>query len=236
MIGPRARLGCIIPSTNTVVESEFNRMKPDGVSVHAARAFMLQVTLEELRKLADNAEQAARDLATAQVKTIVFACTSGSFFGGPSWERDLVTRLERVSSTRVITTSGAVTEALKTLGCRKITLVTPYTDAINQREQDFLVQKGFDVLGVRGLQRVVNTEIGRLTPQDAYRLAKETFVPGSDALFISCTDFRTIEVIDQFEFELDVPVVSSNQASFWHALRTSGITDAVKGYGQLFQH
>ncbi|MHB9071073.1 MAG: maleate cis-trans isomerase family protein [Sedimentisphaerales bacterium] len=233
MYGGRARIGCIIPSTNTVVESEFNALKPDGVSVHADRIHMVAVTSEELNKLIQNAPMSANRLASAEVDIIVFACTSGSFFRGSKRESDLVVEMEKASKTKCITTSRAVATALEMLGAKKIAVVTPYTDEINERERNFLEEKGFKVAKIQGMQKIKNTEIGRLKPEDAYDFAMKMQISNVDAVFISCTDFRTIEIIEKLENQLRIPVISSNQASFWLALRSCRINEKIANYGKL---
>lgn len=235
MYGKRARIGCIIPSTNTVVEPEFNAMRPDGVSVHVDRILMRRVTPSELRSLACRVTRPAARLATARVSVILFACTSGSFLDGVEAERALVARMEDAAGVRSITTSGAVIAALNALGARRIVLATPYTDSINEREVSFFESQGFEVIRSRGLQKVVNTDIGRLGPDESYRIALEVMHPRAEAIFISCTDFRTLENLSRIEQEKRIPVVSSNQASFWHCLRTAGVKDAIPGFGRLFQ-
>ncbi|MCI8550323.1 MAG: hypothetical protein HFI68_07025 [Lachnospiraceae bacterium] len=119
MYGWRARIGAIVPSTNTAVESEFNTMKPEGVSIHASRMVSLENSVEILFNLAKDTERASYELGTTMCNTIVYACTSGSFVGGPKWEQELVERMEKASGTKAITTSGAVVRALKQLGVKK---------------------------------------------------------------------------------------------------------------------
>jgi len=233
MYGTRARIGCIIPSTNTVVESEFNRLKPSGVSIHADRVEFLESTVQDLQHAAGEVPAVAQRIATAQVDAIVFACTSASFLFGTRWEQKLVNEMQAASGIRCITTSGAVIAALETLGAKRVSVATPYTDVINEREKVFLEERGLRVQKLRGLQKTVNTEIGRLAPKQAFDLALQVADRDMDALFISCTDFRTIEIIEKLERQLGVPVVTSNQGSFWHAMRCAGIDDRITGYGKL---
>ncbi|MEM4833316.1 MAG: maleate cis-trans isomerase, partial [Sulfolobales archaeon] len=114
---------------------------------------------------------------------------------------------------------------------------TPYIEEINAREKAFLESVGFTVVRIRGLGVVKNTEIGRQPAWVAYRLAKEVVREAKsavDGVFISCTNFRTLEVVGVLEEELGLPVVSSNTASMWLALRTAGIRDKLN-YGRLLR-
>ena len=237
MYGWRARIGLIVPSSNTTMEPEFWRMAPEGVSVHTSRVRLSEVTPEALRLMASEAVRAAEELATADVNVIVYGCTSGSLLEGVEWEERLRREIRERAGVEAITTAQAVVEALRALGIRRVAVATPYIDEINSRERSFLERSGFSVIRIRGLGIVRNTDIGRQPPWVAYRLAKEVAREAgrsADGVFISCTNFRTIEVIEPLESELQLPVVSSNTASMWLALRTLGIRDRL-GYGRLFK-
>jgi len=106
---------------------------------------------------------------------------------------------------------------------------------LNALGKSFLEDHGFEVLGMKGLGLVSNLDIGKEPPSTAYRLAREVFRPEADAVFISCTNFRTIEVIEALEADLGKPVVTSNQASLWKALRVGGIREKIFGYGSLLE-
>ena len=237
MYGWRARIGLIVPSSNTTMEPEFWRMAPEGVSVHTSRVRLSEVTPEALRLMASEAVRASEELATADVNVIVYGCTSGSLLEGVEWEERLRREIRERAGVEAITTAQAVVEALRALGVRRVAVATPYIDEINSRERSFLERSGFSVVRIRGLGIVRNTDIGRQPPWVAYRLAKEVAREAgrsADGVFISCTNFRTIEVIELLEVELQLPVVSSNTASMWLALRTLGIRDRLS-YGRLLR-
>lgn len=233
MYGWRARIGVLVPSTNTVVESEYNRMAPQGVSVHAARMKLTITTPETLVDMEKHAQRASDEIATAKVDAIVYACTSGSFVGGAQWEKDLINKIESNTGIKTVTTSGAIAAGLTAVGAKNIVMATPYKQELNVLEVKFLESKGFHVLAEKGLGINENVKVGALTPQDAYRLVKSIFVKEADAVFISCTDFRTIEIIDMLEEDLGVPIVTSNQSSMWAALRAAGVNEPLSGFGRL---
>ena len=237
MYGWRARIGLIVPSSNTTMEAEFWRMAPEGVSIHTSRVRLVEVTPEALRLAAVEVVRAAEELATAEVSIVVYGCTSGSLLEGPEWEERLRREIGERAGVEAITTAQAVVEALRALGIRRVAVATPYVDEVNSREKTFLEKLGFTVVRIRGLGMVRNTDIGRQPPWVAYRLAKEVAKevgPSVDGVFISCTNFRTIEVIELLEAELQLPVVSSNTASMWLALRSLGIRDRLS-YGHLLR-
>ena len=220
MYGWRFRIGLIVPSSNTTMEPEFYRVCPEGVSIHTARVPLEEVTPDALVKMADYVLDAAKMLKTADVNVIVYGCTSGTLIGGVEWERELTSKIERETGVETITTASAVVQALKALDIKRVVVATPYIDKINELEKKFLEEHGIKVLSIKGLGVVKNIEIGKLAPWISYRLAKEVFKPEADGIFISCTNFRTLEIIEKLERELGKPVVTSNQASIWTALRT----------------
>jgi len=237
LYGWRGRIGVILPSSNTTMENELYVMMPEGVSVHFTRVRLENVDKESLLSMSREAVKAAMDLATANVDVILYGCTSGSLIGGVGWEKNLVKEISKATGSRVITTASAVVEALRELGVSKIVVATPYTDEINRLEKKFLEDNGFEVLRIKGLGIVDNITIGAQPPWISYKLAREAYSPEADAVFISCTNFRSIEVIELLEYDLGVPVISSNTASAWLALKSIGVHESIEGYGVLlFEH
>ncbi|NJE85762.1 maleate cis-trans isomerase [Thermococcus sp. CX2] len=234
MYGWRGRLGLIVPSSNTTMEMELHSALPEGVSLHTSRVPLRNVTEEELIKMNALAVESAKLLRDAGVELILYGCTSGSFIGGKDFEKELEAKMENEVNVPVVSTSTAVIEALRMLDAQSILVVTPYTDEINEREREFLEANDFEVLDIRGLGIEDNTQIGKLEPYEAYRLAKATFVDEADAIFISCTNLRTFEIIEALEEDLGVPVVTSNQASLWLALRELDVMEKIPWLGRLF--
>ena len=234
MYGWRGRLGLIVPSSNTTMEMELHSALPEGVSLHTARVPLKNVTEDELVKMNAMAIESAKLLRDAGVELILYGCTSGSFIGGKDYEKEIEANIEEEVNVPVVSTSTAIVEALKILDAHSILVITPYTDEINQREREFIEANDFEVLDIRGLGIEDNTQIGKLEPYEAYRLAKATFVEEADAIFISCTNLRTFEIIEPLEEDLGIPVVTSNQASLWLALRQMDVMERIPWLGKLF--
>jgi len=234
MFGWRGRIGLMLPSNNTVMQQEFSRAVPEGVSVQSARLGPIRTTAaEELIKMSDHAERAAEELACCDVDVIVYGCTSGSFVKGPEFEEKLTKRIYKVSKIPSFTTSKAMVEALRAVNAKKITVASPYPQHLEVAEKQFLEKHGFEVLNMEGLGIVKSTDIGRLPPHKSYELGKKVDSPDADTLFISCTDFRTFEIIPPLEKDIGKPVISSNQASLWMALTTLNVS-IEKDLGSLF--
>jgi maleate isomerase len=239
MFGWRGRIGLIIPSNNTVMEYEFSRAVPEGFSVHTARLGLVKdSTWETLIKMSDHVERATEELASCDVNIIVYGCTSGSFLKGPKFEEELTERIYKISNVTCFTTSKAVLEALRSLGSKNVAIASPYSQMTNEAEKKFLEEEGFKVFQMEGLGIIRPTDIGRLSPYQAYAMAKRVNSEEVDTLFISCTDFRTFEIIAPLEKDLKKRVITSNQASLWMAIRllTLDTEDMEKKLGSLFSY
>lgn len=229
------RLGLIIPSSNTTMESEFWRMLPEGFSVHASRLRLREVTVEELGLMEKRVEDAALQLADAEIDVIGYGCTSGSLFKGLGHDKSIEKRIERVAGVPAIATAGAVVSALRTLRMKKVCVATPYTNEINNLEEKFLSLGGFRVVDLKGLGMKRNLEIGRLSSEVAYKLVMELEYAKADGVFTSCTNFATADIIEKLERVTQRRVVSSNTATLWAMLRTCQVSAEIKGFGGLLE-
>jgi len=232
LAGWRARLGVLVPSINKTMEPELYKMAPEGVSIHFAKMREKEDTVEELRKMAEDVPRAATELADAKVDLIAFGCTTGSLIEGLGYDQELIRKIEELTDIPATTTSTAVVSALKELGVKTICVATPYMEELNAKAKVFLESHNFNVINIKGLG-CRGPETADVPARQVYALAKEVFRSNADALFISCTDFRTLDVLDALEHDLKKPVVSSNQATMWMMLRKVGIGESIKGYGTL---
>lgn len=245
MYGWRARIGLLIPSVNATMEPEFNRFLPEGVSVHAGRMAIEELTVEGLSKMEERLEQAAKQVAGVAPDLIIFGCTSGSLIKGSGHNEEMARLIEKVTGIPAITTSQAVVHCLNQLGIRKVSVATPYDEQINQREKEFLEENKIRVLRILGLGfthyepvfPLSKRPVSRITLQEpyvAYKLAMQAFDPEADGTFISCTNFRTFEIIQKLEIATQKPVVTSNQATLALALQKLNLWEPIPHLGRLF--
>jgi len=236
MYGWRLKIGTMIPSVNSVVENEFSILAPEGVSVFCTRMAMKgKNKVEQLASMADSLEEYAISLSDV-ADIYAYACTSGSFLRGPEWDKEIIDRIQKLTGKQAVSASGALTQALNTLKVKKVALATPYINEVNEKQVKYLNEMGFEVSAVKGLNITARGGAGLCNPDIAYKLGRD-IVKDSNAevLVISCTNFRTIEVIKMLEEDLGIPVITSNQALFWATLRKSGIQDRIPNTGRLLQ-
>ncbi len=227
------RLGVVVPSSNTTVEREFPRYVPEHVSVHASRMALESVTSTALDSMSDRATDCADLLSDADVEAVAYACTTGSLLHGPGFDEELEEDLSAAIDGTAGATALSVDRALCALDAERIAVRTPYNEELNAREREYLDAAGYEVESIRGLGIEDNTAIGALTPEDAAGQVRETVAPDVDAVFVSCTNYPTLAVVEALEAELGLPVVTSNQATLWDLCRVAGIE--CEGPGELFR-
>jgi len=239
MYGWRRRIGLLVPASNTTMEIELRRMMPEGVSLHTSRVLLTEGNEEGLIKMNEYATRAAEEVATADVDLILYGCTSGSFMKGEQFNEELSRDLSKAAGVKVLTASTAVKNALKLLALKKICLITPYPENRNVWARNWLksldcdVTKTIELIPSTKSLTVSNADICRLLPELVYSDIKRNSPSEADGLFLSCTNLRTIEIIETLEEDFSIPVITSNQASLWAALREVGYKKAMKGYGKL---
>lgn len=225
------RLGVIVPSWNTVMEYEWQRMGHDFASIHSQRIRHTADTEADLLWLSTQAPEAAALLAHAKPDAICHGCTASGFLKSPEDDLALAARLERETGIPTVTSSAAIVEALRALGARRVSVASPYEPWLNERLAGHLALAGFEVVALRGLATQAH---GSVTPERVHALALEVVRPGTDALFISCSNLRTLSSIEALEAQTGLPVVTSNQAALWGTLRRIGDRRRVAGAGRLF--
>ena len=213
---PRARLGLIIPSVNTFSEPQFNRFAPAGLGIHVARARVAGQWKRALPEMKDEIATAAHLLSDCHPDVIVFHCTDTSMTQGPQGEGRILDIVKDATGIEAMATSRLVLDALQTLGMKKVVLLTPYKS--NKAVIDYLTAAGVTVLRDIAMQLEAK-DFGSVTPAQWAQMAKEIDGPDSDGVFLSCTNTTQIDAIADIERMLGKPVVNSNQAVLWGAMR-----------------
>lgn len=237
----RARFGVLVPFTNTNLEPDMALMRPDGVSLHFARLGGYDQDeipdSDQMHGLgAADLGEPLRLLQGARPDVILYGCTSATLTHGPSFDRDLADQIKRDSGAQTVTAAGALVHALQTLGITRIGFASPYVPAINDMAVDFLSEIGVKTVNRSEVEATLdNNGQGELSPQAVYDLGLAADHPDAEAIVLSCTDMRSVECIDELEAKLDKPVVSSNQAMVFQAMKFAKLDDALAGFGQLLR-
>jgi maleate isomerase len=237
MYGWRAKIGRISPSPETVGCEEWRRALPQGVCLVETRTLLHDVTVEGLAETVTQIERAALELASAEVDVILQAGTAIAFFRGFGHDQELSRRINVVTGIKSTTSLTSVVDALRALGIKRPAIATSYLPDINSCLVDVLEQSGFRVAGIRGMGLKRSIDMGKVMPDETYRFARAvaTDTVGTDGILISCGNLRTFEAIEPLEADTGLPVVTSNQAGLWQALRLAGVQERLPNLGKLLR-
>jgi maleate isomerase len=228
-----ARAGIIIPSSNRMVEQEMLRWFPRDVQPHVMRLRMTMAHHRPLPELLPRITEAAATLNDARCGVVTFHCTGNAMQGGLAGEARIREALAAGTQAQVATTASAVCDALRAVGTRRVVLFTPSTAETTTSEAEYLRAAGFDVVASHGLELGGSDEFCRAPSSFWY----DTVVGAraeTDTYFVSCANIACFDVVDALERTLGRPVVTSNQAVLWDALRRSGSGAKIERLGSLF--
>ena len=233
--GWRARIGLIVPSPNTVAETEFWRMAPDGVTIHTTRLLYRADEVDDpLTDMEQFLPQTLEELRGLEVDVVAYSCTASALRTPHEHTRD---EISQALDLPTVTTMGTILDAFRALGVTKIAVGSPYPDAVNDAEREYFESQGLTVTADEGLvlfeaqERLRHMNLVR--EEDVEALAEKIDSPEAQAVFLSCADLATLGIIDTLEKKLGKPVITSVQATFWGSLRAAGIEDRIEGFGRL---
>jgi maleate isomerase len=228
---PQRGVGVVAPF-DLALDRELWRWTPDDVSLYITRTPYVSepVTMEVAHAVSDEAEvcSATRDLVYAEPLVVAYGCTSGSFVRGLQGERRLVQAMCAAGAPAAVTTSGALLQALAALAAKRVAVATPYVAGVTRRLYDFLGEAGIATVSSAHLGLEAN--IWKVPYEMTARLVRAADSPEADAVFITCTNLPTYDVVAGLECELGKPVLSANQVTMWAAMRLAG--SAAVGPGQ----
>jgi maleate isomerase len=231
---PRARVGFIIPASNRMVEPQMCRYAPPGVQPHFMRIRMTNQYKRPLPELLPAILDAAALLMDSKCDIIVFQCTGTSMSGGVDMDNFVVSEIAKATGRPAVSTAGAVKAALAALNARRLVFISETEQAGHDKKLKFLREAGYEILADKPANLPGTDHYCTTPPQFWYDLAMSLRNDAADAYFISCANIHSVDVIQALERDLGKPVVTSNQASLWYALRTLGLSDTIPSLGTLF--
>ena len=239
------RIGLVVPSSNVTVETEMPallaRHPTEGFSFHSSRMRMQSVSPEQLRAMNAQRERCILELGDASPEVILYACLVALMAAGPG-EHQRVESLvaEQLatggSETKVRTSAGALVEALRAIGARRVALVTPYMRPLAQQVVEYLEAEGFSITDWRALEVSDNFEVGCIPGARVMEAARSLDLSGVDALVLSCcVQMPSLSLIEPAEQEFGLPVLSAATAGAYSLLRALGLSVDVSGAGSLLR-
>lgn len=241
------RIGLIVPSSNTTMETELPELlrrqeaaRPqDRFTFHSARARMQQVTEEELRRMNGETERAAHELADARPEVVATACLVAIMAQGKGYhcsaEASIAAALESEGAAApVVSSAGALLDALRHLGARRVAMVTPYMKPLTALVAEYVEDAGIEVQDTVALEVPDNRAVAALDPEGLRDHWRRLDLTGCDALVLSaCVQMPSLPVLADVERECGLPTLSASTATAWSVLQALGIEPAVGGAGSL---
>lgn len=224
--GPLAQRGIgVIAPFDLALERELWRWAPLEVSFHLARTPFepVPVSLEMAERVSDlhALQTATRDVLGVDPEVVAYLCSSGSFLHGPAHEARLCEAIREAGAPDAVTSSGALAESLKALDLQRISVITPYDTPLTERLVQFLGELDVDVVKAQHLG--LGGGIWRVNYRTVAELVEAADDPASEAIFVSCTNLPTYDIIEPLERELGKPVLTANQLTVWACLSRMGL-------------
>ncbi|MGZ0186421.1 MAG: maleate cis-trans isomerase family protein [Alphaproteobacteria bacterium] len=217
--GSKARIGLIVPGPNTVSETEFWRLAPDGVTIHTARLPFDHSSSDPLTEMEEHLEGAAVSLKAAGCDLIVFSCGASS---ARETEDPPMARIAAMAELPVVDASNALARELKRAGVQRVGLITPYRQSSHDDVRSFIERKGFEVTAEsRAIvdEAQERSEGMRRVPPDMLIEAALPMAPDVDGYALSCTDMPTLAAALEIETRTGKPAISMTLAMWREASR-----------------
>ncbi|MDQ0219542.1 Asp/Glu racemase [Peribacillus cavernae] len=241
------RVGLIVPSSNTTMETEIPAMlqarqqiKPEETfTFHSARMRMQQVNPEELKKMDVESDRCAVELSDARCDVLAYACLVAIMCQGPGYHEISEERLEKATAENggpapIVSSAGALIEGIKTIGAKKVSIITPYMKPLTNTVIEYLNAAGIEVIDSISLEVADNLEVGRLDPENLIGHADRLNITGADAVVLSaCVQMPSLPAIQRVEDRLGLPVLSAGVATVYKILKQLDLKTDVPNAGHL---
>jgi len=216
---PALHTGLLVPANNTTMEPELLQWLPDGstcnrLGIPRGKGML---TPADLPAYLAHTVQLAKSFAGGDIDLIAYGCTAAGFMAGPQRDAEVAAEISALTGKPVVTTASAMTASLQHLNARRVTVVTPYLDAVNERLKAFIEAFAITVANLESFRAQTVDELAAITPAQILDLARAAMRRESDAMFIACSQLPTRSIIDDLEREFGRPVWSSIRATAWAA-------------------
>jgi maleate isomerase len=243
VLGWRRKFGVLGPSTNTIVQPDFEMMRPAGVTNHYSRIFTPNAKavsndtfMAGTEVIGRNVLEAVRSVMTCEPDYLVMGMSAVTFYGGAAGADAFQAKVERESGVRISIGSHSCTAALKAYGgVKRIAILSPYYPVANEQVIRYFTDSGFEVVRDLCLQCKSWTAIAEVPPDLLREKLIELDGRDVDAIVQVGTNLSMVRLAAAAEMWLGKPIIAINTATYWHALRQNGIADKIAGLGRLLE-
>jgi len=241
-LGYRQKFGVLGPSTNTIVQPDFDDLRPVGVTNHYSRIAIPNNPVndnESFLKLVDNINKATLEaidvLRTCEMDYMIMGMSAATFWNGRKGAEQYIKSMEERSQVKVSCGSFGTEAALNVYKAKRIAFLSPYFEVANKEVRRFYSDCGFTVVRDICLERPSPVLIAHTTDEMCRQTLQKLDGDDVDAIVQVGTNLSMIRLAAAAELFLGKPVIAINTATYWHALRAQGITDKVAGFGNLME-
>lgn len=240
------RIGQIVPSSNTTMETEIPLMLrsreakfPERFTFHSSRMRMKKVTPEELKAMDADSDRCALELSDARVDVLGYACLVAIMSMGLGYHRESEKRLHQVTvdnggAAPVVSSAGALVDGLHAIGAKKVAILTPYMKPLTKLVVDYIENEGIEVHDAVSLEIPDNLEVGRQNPLAPAEHVKRLNTSGVDAVVLSaCVQMPSFQSVQQVENQLGMPVTTAAIGTVHQMLKRLGLHAEVPDAGAL---
>jgi len=240
------RIGQIVPSSNTTMETEIpailrarEAIAAERFTFHSSRMRMKRVTKEELAAMDADSDRCALELSDARVDVLGYACLVAIMSMGNGYHRISESRLHQRTCDNgapapVVTSAGALVDGLHAVGAKKISLLAPYMKPLTRLVIDYIESEGIEVVDSISLEIADNLEVGRQDSRAPIEITRKLQTSGVDAVVASaCVQMPSLQSIQAIEDRVGLPVLSSSVATTYMMLKRLGLETCVPGFGSL---
>ena len=231
-----SKIGLVALSTDFSIEKDFKSVLlnlPIDLFVNRL-PFFNPLTNENLIKMTEKLTEVTKNILPDQTLDVVaYGCTSGTISAGID---QIINKIQSAKpNCKVITPITSAVKALKHLNLKKISVFTPYSQAINEKVISYFKNEKFDIKSFASFNLESDLDIGKIDPNYLFEVLANMDTEDSEALFISCTALPALEIIQKLENKIKKTVLSSNQTLIWDSIRLVGYISSIEGYGKLFK-
>lgn len=242
-IGHRAKIGVIVPSTNTAVEYDLQKVCPRGVTWHPSRFWVESPNLSSddnflhfLDLIRKDIPISIRNVLDCKPDHIMMGMSAETFWGGIEGNQSFIEQVrEQIGDLGLTTGANAMNDALECFQAKKIAVLTPYQPIGDENVDLYFTECGYEVKKIIGLRCPSATAIAEVPLSDVVEAVKELHQADVDAIIQVGTNLSTLDLFPSLERYLNTPCIPINACSMWHALRANGIRDQFDGLGQLLE-
>ena len=232
-----SKVGLLALTTDLTIERDFNSIfnkLPIDVFVNRIHNEN-PLTKENLLKMEDQIEAITKKILPGEkINTVAYGCTSGTIAIGEDIVKEKIQLAK--PDCYVTTPITSAIKAFKLMNIKKIAVFTPYPESVNKTIYEYFYKKNIDVLSFGTFNLNLDSDFANIDPNYLSETLIKLDITGADALFISCTALPALEILEEVEKKINIPVFSSNQTLIWDTIRSTGYKIPIEGYGKLLRN